>query len=269
MTSPPLPEHLICFQVVKDFMNSLPDNGIIVSTPSKDDGVIPADYPAENNAGELAGTLPQKPAPTVLPAKNTAGIKDIEDMIVDYGTGLLRQAGLDGYSVRVKVVPDKAGSFAPKNAGDEDRQAARIARLMRAKDKLGEIDDAGIRQQLSMLSLDAQEVYHLLRERAVDGKAAITADEIADSEGISMSKRSVENALQELRDVGLTTSVGSKKKPIISLTGGIVPSNPTECLLYRATNSNREKNRMMILCNQCILDCPVHQADNQQNNSRV
>ena len=120
------------------------------------------------------------------------------------------------------------------------------------------VEDAGIRQQLALLSLDAQEVYHELRGRAANGNVAVTTDEIAGIDGITISKRSIENALQELRNAGLTSSIGPKKTPVIHLTESLIPINAAECLLYKAAHSPREISRMQSICSQCTQSCPVH-----------
>ena len=162
------------------------------------------------------------------------------------------------YSVLVKVVAKDSESRSSTDGDDDARREARKARADAAMERLMTVEDAGIRQQLSLLSLDAQEVYHLLRDRAVGGNVAATADAITEADGVTISKRSVENALQELRDAGLTSSIGSKKKPVIHLTETMLPSNASECLLYRAAHSNKEISRMQSICSQCTQSCPVH-----------
>ena len=258
LTSAPLPEHLICSQKVIDFMVSVPDYGEIKTLrKSPDEGNLEL-YPAKKIAGKKEKPEAGKSA---LPAKHMAGIKDVEKMIREYGINLLNEKGLVGYQVFVSVVAvrDK-GNTTPKNGGDiVARRAAWEARMGRAKEKLLTVDDAGIRQQLALLPLDAQEVYHYLWEHSDEGgRISMTADEITSAEGLTLSKRSVENALQELRSAGLTNSVGSKKKPVIELVPSLMPSNASECLLYRTTRSPREKSRMLSICNQCNLSCPVH-----------
>lgn len=193
-----------------------------------------------------------------LPAKKHAGIRDIEKMIYDYGFRLLLENELAGYSLWVKVLSEKTSPTSPSEGDIEARKAAKSARMTAANEKLMTVDDAGIRQQLSLLSLDAQEVYHLLRDRAVGGNVAATADALAGADGVIISKRSVENALQELREAGLTSSIGSKKKPVIHLTETMAPIHADECLLYKAAHSAREISRMQSICSQCTQSCPVH-----------
>ena len=263
LTRTPIPEHLICFPVVKDFMTSLPDYGVIgkALSPVKERSVSePSVYPVKKPAGQSSSPQETMTATgrSPLPAKKHAGIRDIEKMIYDSGFRLLLENELAGYSLWVKVLSEKTSPTSPSEGDIEARKAAKSARMTAANEKLKTVDDAGIRQQLSLMSLDAQEVYHLLRDRAVGGNVAATADAITEADGVTISKRSVENALQELRDAGLTSSIGSKKKPVIHLTETMLPSNASECLLYRAAHSNKEIRRMQSICGQCEQICPVH-----------
>jgi hypothetical protein len=186
-------------------------------------------------------------------------MRDLERRIRDFGMKLLKESGVEGwYSVLVKVVTKDSDSRPSTNGVDDARREARKARADAAIERLMTVEDAGIRQQLSLLSLDAQEVYHLLRDRAVGGNVTATVDALTGADGVTISKRSVENALQELRDAGLTSSIGSKKKPVIHLTESLIPINAAECLLYKAAHSSREISRMQSICSQCRQSCPVH-----------
>lgn len=264
LTKTPLPEQLICSQEVKDFMDRVSDFGIIRQTnkpkreePSaEDDGNV---YPANDNAVESSEQQPTEAAERLSPANQHAGKRDFERRIREFGMKLLKESGLEGmYAVLVKVVPKESEARTSTDGADDARRKARKARADAAMERLMTVEDAGIRQQLSLLSLDAQEVYHLLRDRAVGGNVAATADALTEADGVTISKRSVENALQELRDAGLTSSIGSKKKPVIHLTETMLPSNASECLLYRAAHSNKEIRRMQSICGQCTQSCPVH-----------
>ena len=266
LTTTPLTEHLICSQVVKDFMHGLPDYGPVGtfgprqnSSPSLGQDIYPANKPAGQKASQHTEAEVKRETLPTLPAKRPAGIKDIERKTREYGIGLLRQEGHDGYVVEVRIITDRTG--VPKSidpADDRARKDAKKARMSAAMEKLMTVDDAGIRQQLALLSLDAQEVYHELRGRATNGNVAVTTDEIAGIDGISISKRSIENALQELRNAGLTSSIGPKKTPVIHLTESLIPINAAECLLYKAAHSPREISRMQSICSQCTQSCPVH-----------
>ena len=264
LTTAPHPEQLICSQEVKDFMNRVPDYGIIRQTdtlkreePSaEDDGNV---YPAKDNAVESSEQQPVEKAERLSPANKRAGMRDLERRIRDFGMKLLKESGVEGwYSVLVKVVTKDSESRPSTDGADDARREARKARADAAMDRLMTVEDAGIRQQLALLSLDAQEVYHELRGRATNGNVAVTTDEIAGIDGITISKRSVENALQELRKAGLTSSIGPKKTPVIHLTESLVPINAAECLLYKAAHSAREISRMQSICSQCTQSCPVH-----------
>ena len=264
LTTAPHPEQLICSQEVKDFMNRVPDYGIIRQTnkpkreePSaEDDGTV---YPAKDNAVESSEQQPVEKAERLSPANKCAGKRDYERRIRDFGMKLLKESGLEGvYAVLVKIVTKDSDSRPSTNGVDDARREARKARADAAMDRLMTVEDAGIRQQLSLLSLDAQEVYHLLRDRAVGGNVTATVDALAGADGVTISKRSVENALQELREAGLTSSIGSKKKPVIHLAETMIPIHADECLLYRAAHSSREISRMQSICSQCTQSCPVH-----------
>lgn len=265
LTKTPLPEQLICSQEVKDFMDRVPDFGIIRQTnkpkreePSaEDDGTV---YPAKEIAVESSEEQkPAEAAERLSPANNRAGMRDFERRIRDFGMKLLKESGLEGwYSVLVKVVTKDPEARTSNNGNDDARREARKARADAATERLMMVEDAGIRQQLALLSLDAQEVYHELRGRATNGNVAMTTDDIAGIDGITISKRSVENALQELRNAGLTSSIGPKKTPVIHLTESLVPINAAECLLYKAAHSAREISRMQSICSQCTQPCPVH-----------
>lgn len=171
---------------------------------------------------------------------------------------LLEETGLEGYVITVKVLLKGAATRPSVNSSNDARREARKARTNAAMERLMTVEDAGIRQQLALLSLDAQEVYHLLRGRATNGNVAVTTDKIAGIDGVTISKRSIENALQELRNAGLTSSIGPKNTPVIHLTESLVPIHADECLLYKAANSPREVSRMQSICSQCTLSCPVH-----------
>ena len=110
LTTAPHPEHLICSQDVKDFMNGVPDYGIIRQTdtlkreePSaEDDGNV---YPAKDNAVESSEQQPVEKAERLSPANKRAGMRDLERRIRDFGKKLLKESGVEGwYSVLVKVV---------------------------------------------------------------------------------------------------------------------------------------------------------------------
>ncbi len=264
LTKAPHPEQLICSQEVKDFMNRVPDYGIIRQTnkpkreePSaEDDGTA---YPAKDNAVESSEQQPVEKAERLSPANKRAGMRDLERRIRDFGMKLLKESGVEGwYSVLVKVVAKDSESRSSTDGDDDARREARKARADAAMERLMTVEDAGIRQQLALLSLDAQDVYHELRGKATNGNVAVTTDEIAGIDGITISKRSIENALQELRNAGLTSSIGPKKTPVIHLTESLIPINAAECLLYKAAHSPREISRMQSICSQCTQSCPVH-----------
>ena len=264
LTKAPHPEQLICSQEVKDFMNRVPDYGIIRQTnkpkreePSaEDDGSV---YPAKDNAVESSEQQPVEKAERLSPANKRAGMRDFERRIRDFGMKLLKESGVEGwYSVLVKVVAKDSESRSSTDGDDDARREARKARADAAMERLMTVEDAGIRQQLALVSLDAQDVYHELRGRATNGNVAVTTDEIAGIDGITISKRSIENALQELRNAGLTSSIGPKKTPVIHLTESLIPINAAECLLYKAAHSPREISRMQSICSQCTQSCPVH-----------
>lgn len=264
LTEAPLPEQLICSQDVKDFMNTVPDYGIIgqTDTPKREDPSAEDDgnvYPAKDNAVESSEQQPAEAAERLSPANQRAGKRDFERRIRDFGMKLLKESGVEGcYSVLVKVVAKDSESRFSTDGDDDARREARKARADAAMGRLMTVEDAGIRQQLALLSLDAQDVYHELRGRATNGNVAVTTDEIAGIDGITISKRSIENALRELRDAGLTSSIGPKKTPVIHLTESLIPINAAECLLYKAAHSSREISRMQSICSQCTQSCPVH-----------
>lgn len=240
LTKEPSPDHLICHPAVKEFMRKLPDYGYMKSeTPSAETEVaVQVDYPA----------------------KNYAVLKAVKGQIQKYGNDLLKECGLTGYSVRVKVVPNgdavTAANGTHSPAADADaRRAMKESRRQSAARKLMDIGDEGIRQQLARLSLNAQDVYHVLRDKAVDGEAAVTVDGIAEADGVSLSKRSVEDALKELRDAGLTSSIGANKKPVIRLTESLAPVNESECLLLLTAHSQVEKSKIQSICGICNLAC--------------
>lgn len=193
-----------------------------------------------------------------LSANKSADIRGIEKKIYEYGTRLLEENGIFGCTLLVKVTPNRASSPSIPEDVIEAKRAAKAARRAAVMEKLMTVDDAGIRQQLALLSLDAQDVYHILRDRAIGGNVAVTADSITGVDGVSISKRSVENALKELREASLIRSIGSKKKPVIHLTESMIPSNAAECQLYKAARSKKEISRMQSICGQCTLSCPVH-----------
>lgn len=271
LTNKPLPNHLICYQVVKEFMHEIPDYGYVKS-PEKEVpdtetvGSAMADYPANNSAGEMKQDTDDTYRPehrSIIPADNSAVLEGIQARIQKYGNDLLKEYGATDYSVRVKIVSNGDGAHSAeeshaRGADPDARKAEKDARRESAARKLMDVNDPGIRQQLALLSLDAQDVYHVLHDRSVGGNVAVTADAITAADGVRISKRSVENALRELRNAGLTSSVGSKKKPVIHLTETAIPINTVECLLYRAAHSNKEISRMQAICGQCEQACPVH-----------
>ena len=171
LTTASHPEQLICSQEVKDFMDTVPDYGIIkraqADTPKGEapsEEVDAAACPAKEIAVESSEEQkPAEAAERLSPANNRAGMRDFERRIRDFGMKLLKESGVEGwYSVLVKVVMKDSESWPSTDGADDARREARKARADAAMDKLMTVEDAGIRQQLALLSLDAQEVYHEL-----------------------------------------------------------------------------------------------------------
>lgn len=239
MLSKPLPEHLECRQVVKDFMESIEYSAENIAEDTQE-------YTANKCAGNIIGQ-------DVLTNPNEAEINfitvaDAEQIIADYGRKIMAKNSIEG-KCEVRIITKEAES------NSERKKEAKNMRQEALGDKIKQLDNPEVRKRLAAQDFNTQSVYHCIYDNNVDGICSLTSDSINQMVGIS--KRSVETGLQNLRNAGLIESVGARKTPKIHVIDVADTKSYETCLLYMTMAAKSGKNKLV--CQECShLDCPAH-----------
>lgn len=264
MITEPKPEHLICSQVVKDYMNSLDSNTptcdppaeVLVPPEEPHDDTVQPENTQQQDVVDDEGTIDEDSFP-----KARLSLADIKYCASLYLWELLAEYGYSSDSLYLEYKEPKSSDEAVEKR--ERWKKAKEQRNERLPKNIEAVDNPEARKRLVISTDNSQAVYGLLREKASEsGIAEITVDAIANS--IGLSPRSVGTALNELREVGLIRSAGSKKRPEIILLSDFDGTNSEgHCLLFKSIKTEKEKHKMQLACSLCpSTACYSHPANN-------